>query len=84
MGLELLTDELALDRRSAAMFGETVREIQESCAAAIEVLSDILNFDKMRDGKMEVNFAVHRMVEILYDSVKPFSIQVLELAGLYS
>ena len=57
---------------------ETLVETSSACRTAVDILNDLLLFDKIESSMLIANKSVSNVAELLYDSVKMFSVQMRE------
>ena len=57
---------------------ETLVETSSACRTAVDILNDLLLFDKIENSMLIANKSVANVAELLYDSVKMFSVQMKE------
>jgi signal transduction histidine kinase len=55
---------------------ETVQDMKLSCKIAIEILNDLLTYDKLQSGIMTLETTECYVTELLNEVMKPFYIQV--------
>ena len=53
-------------------------ETSSACRTAVDILNDLLLFDKIENSMLIANKSVANVAELLYDSVKMFSVQMKE------
>ena len=53
-------------------------ETSSACRTAVDILNDLLLFDKIENSMLIANKSVSNVAELLYDSVKMFSVQMRE------
>ena len=76
MGLKLLQRELSSNHMSAQEKLQIVRDIQGSVDISIDILNDLLNYEKLDAGIMKLEVSLLSAWSFVKDSVTPFSIQV--------
>ena len=80
MGMQLSIDQIPegtqepveLERR------ETLVETQSACSAALDILNELLLFDKLETGALVLNKLTVPVPELVEDSIKMFSVQTRE------
>jgi signal transduction histidine kinase len=75
MGIQLARMQLV--QNNTEDIAEILHGVEESCVSAVEILNDILLYDKIEDGRMELDktvISVHSLVESV---VNKFNVQVL-------
>ena len=77
MGLQVLTDEL---RNATADCQDTVFVVRDSCKIAVEVLNELLTFDKLESGTLLFEKSTIKALSLIQQTVKPFTVQVLHVA----
>ena len=78
LGLQLLENE---SKNGSPLIRDTVREVKDSCEIALNILNDLLAFDKLEDGALNLEYKSISVWELIQESVRPFNIQVSE--GIY-
>ena len=80
MGLKLLEKDLQkadlVDKSSLARLLETVRDSEMSCTAAVEILDDMLAYEKLDAGLMLLDKTTLPAWDFIRDTVHPFNVQV--------
>jgi signal transduction histidine kinase len=74
MGIQLARKQLAQNNPADA--SNVLRYVEESCVTAVDILNDILLYDKIEDGRMELDKTVvtaHKLVKSVIDL---FTVQV--------
>ena len=80
MGLQLSIDQRPEDTQEPAEIErkETLVETQSACGAALDILNELLLFDKLESGAMVLNKLNVPVPELVEDSIKMFSVQTRE------
>jgi signal transduction histidine kinase len=77
LGLELLEEELTTDTSSRAKgYSESVTQIKSAAAIAVDVLNDLLQYEKMKDNTLQMFRAVHPATDVVTEVLETFKIQV--------
>ena len=74
MGLGLAAKELGTKNIESAM--STITDSQISCDIALDVLNDLLLYDKLENGIMRLDITAHDPVACMSKAVAPFQLQV--------
>ena len=61
---------------------DTVHDMKSQTDAAIEILSDLLNYEKLDSGLMTLDLAKVDAWSIIWEGVSPFEIQVRDFLNL--
>jgi hypothetical protein len=61
----------------------TLNEIMESCQSAIDILNDLLLYDKLEDGEMTLDRRPVNVKLALETMLKPFTVQVNAYVNTY-
>ena len=75
MGLKLLERELSKSRTNAKHLG-TVKDVKSSADIALGVLNDMLLYDKIESGIMQLEFSDARPWSLVKSVMAPFELQV--------
>ena len=80
MGMQLLLDQIPEDTQEPMELErkETLMETQSACSAALDILNELLLFDKLETGALVLNKLTVPVPELVEDSVKMFSVQMKE------
>ena len=80
MGLQLSIDQIPEDTQEPAEVErkETLVETQSACGAALDILNELLLFDKLESGALVLNKLNVPVPELVEDSIKMFSVQTRE------
>ena len=84
LGLELLSDELNERSNfdpSAAGYRDCVDEVREAAGIAVEILNDLLQYDKMQDNALQMVKVKHPAIDIVTEVFNTFKIQVRVLVA---
>ena len=77
IGLELLERELKrVKGKKNVIMLDTISSMHEQTRAAIDILSDLLNYEKLDSGLMKLDSESIQAWRLLTESVKPFRAQV--------
>jgi len=76
LGLKLLNDQLQDAGNLEECLG-IVRDTQQSCFTAIEILNDMLTLDKMKSGLLTLEKCKFFPVNFIQSTLAPFTVQVL-------
>ena len=77
IGLDLLKKDLRTSNSpKKTQMVETLADMKNQCDAAIEILNDLLNYEKLDSGIMTLDKAQVQAWSLLTESVQPFFIQV--------
>jgi signal transduction histidine kinase len=79
LGLELLSDELnnsRTDSEEVNGYRDCVDQIREAAGIAVEILNDLLQYDKMQDNALQIQKSPHRAIEMVNEIFNTFKIQV--------
>ena len=74
-GLNVIKKEL-LKRENEDELLDTVTDSETSCETAIELLNDLLSYEKLEAGLMTLNKTAFAATGFIQDSMKAFRIQV--------
>jgi signal transduction histidine kinase len=74
LGLKLLSDHL-LETGNTDCLG-IVQDTQQSCFTAIEILNDMLTFDKVKSGLLTLEKSRISPVDFIQSTLAPFTVQV--------
>ena len=78
MGLELLEEELATDNSPLAKgYAECVMQLRSATGVAVDILNDLLQYDKIKDDNLQIYPATHSALTIVNEAVGTFSLQVM-------
>lgn len=72
MGLQVLEEDLESAIREDQ---ETVQDIKDSCNVAVNVLNELLTFDKLESGNLLLEKSTVNAMSLIKKTVKPFHIQ---------
>lgn len=78
MGLELIRKGV-LDGSSVPEIIETLDDAKEACGIAVQTLNEILSYEKLEAGKMELDVIAVNAWEFLSSTVRPFWMQVCQM-----
>ena len=80
MGLQLSIDQIPEDTQEPVEVErkETLVETQSACGAALDILNELLLFDKLETGALVLNKLKVPVPELVEDSIKMFSVQTRE------
>ena len=83
MGLKLLKSELADDNANLnRQLLETMDDIEHSCDTSLEILNDLLSYEKLDAGILQLERKSVLVYPLLRDTARPFQIQVCSVAYL--
>ena len=74
-GLKVLEDEI-YDNVAVDKMMETVFDIRSACVIAVDTVSEVLAFDKMKQGLMSLEMTTFQVVAFVEECVRPFILQV--------
>jgi len=80
MGLKLLEKEVTAQGANRRTL-DTIRDTKEACNVALEILNDLLTFDKLEGGLLKLEEEMLRPWTFVRGAVKPFFVQSRE-AGI--
>ena len=75
MGLQVLREELLSDGASQSKI-TTLKSIEDACDIAIDILNDLLLFDKIESGVMKLDITKVPVRLFISETVRPFFLQV--------
>ena len=75
MGLDLLMEEYIGYKNEDDL--KTVQDIKKSCDIAVNVLNELLMFDKLESGTLLIEKVEIDVLNFIQDSMQMFQIQVL-------
>ena len=80
MGMQLMIDQIPEDTQEPVELErrETLVETQSACGAALDILNELLLFDKLETGALVLNKLTVPVSELVEDSIKMFSVQTRE------
>ena len=80
MGMQLSIDQIPEDTQEPVELErrETLVETQSACSAALDILNELLLFDKLETGALVLNKLTVPVPELVEDSIKMFSVQMRE------
>ncbi len=80
LGLDYLIEQLGAKKmQSLDAILEVVKDAKVTCELATSTLNDLLMFDKIETGMLEVSTVECDAWEFVNNCVKPFQLQVIEL-----
>ena len=82
MGLQVLLNDLRSERVGEKTIA-TVKTLESSCSVAIDVLNDLLLFDKIESSVMKLDISQIPVRSFVTETVKPFFIQVSPIRYFY-
>jgi len=74
LGLKLLSDHLQVAGNVECL--EIVKDTQQSCYTAIEILNDMLTFDKVKSGLLILEKSKISPIDFIQKTLTPFTLQV--------
>jgi hypothetical protein len=83
LGLDLLAEELELDDAPAPADDdsqeriESVRLIKEAASTAVDILNNLLQYDKLHDNTLVVSKSTLHALDFVAEVLEPFKIQVV-------
>jgi signal transduction histidine kinase len=80
LGLKLLNEELQEKTENSDCVG-ILRDIQQSCFTAIEILNDMLTFDKVKSGLLTLEKKMIFPVNFIESTMTPFALQVNDISS---
>eukprot|EP00602_Paraphysomonas_sp_CaronLab_P013657 CAMPEP_0185041066 /NCGR_PEP_ID=MMETSP1103-20130426/39882_1 /TAXON_ID=36769 /ORGANISM="Paraphysomonas bandaiensis, Strain Caron Lab Isolate" /LENGTH=531 /DNA_ID=CAMNT_0027580641 /DNA_START=410 /DNA_END=2002 /DNA_ORIENTATION=+ len=75
MGLQLLTERVSQSSAVAVDGLELCNDLQSACSVAIEMLNDLLLFDKIEEGNVMLERKTVEILQLLNTAVSMFSVQ---------
>ena len=83
MGLQVLWNDLHSSAASADIL-RTVKSLEGACEVAVDILNDLLLFDKLDSGILKLDLSCVPVKQFLIETVDPFRLQVgsAYIAGL--
>ena len=80
MGMQLSIDQIPEDTQEPVELErrETLVETQSACGAALDILNELLLFDKLETGALVLHKLTVPVPELVEDSIKMFSVQTRE------
>ena len=76
MGLQFLKEDMVARKESEERM-ETIEEVQHSLSVSLEVLNDLLLYDKLEGGHLQLEFAEIPAYSFTKKTLKPFYLQVM-------
>ena len=76
MGLQYLKENISDTNNNSEERVETVTDIQNSLDVSLEVLNDLLLYDKLESGHLQLEFSDIPFYSFVKDTLKPFQLQV--------
>jgi signal transduction histidine kinase len=80
MGLQALAEDLQPVSQENL---DTVMEVKDSCNIAVEVLNELLLFDKLENGNLLLEKTTVNALSFIKHTIKPFHMQVIVLYSAY-
>ena len=80
MGLQVLVDELQTTEPDTL---ESLQEVRESCDIAVNVLNELLMFDKLEGGTLMLEKTKENALELVTETISAFNIQVISVNSHY-
>jgi signal transduction histidine kinase len=74
LGLQLVIDEAK--RNSGVVEVDMLESIMDSCLTSIDILNDLLLYDKLEDGLMMLDKRAENAKMTLERIIQPFTVQV--------
>jgi signal transduction histidine kinase len=74
MGIQLARKQL--DQNNPADASSILHDVEESCVTAVDILNDILLYDKIEDGRMELDKTIVTAHKLVNSVVNLFMVQV--------
>ena len=74
LGLKLLSDHLQVAGNVECL--GIVKDTQQSCYTAIEILNDMLTFDKVKSGLLILEKSKISPIDFIQKTLTPFTLQV--------
>ena len=75
VGLQLLKSELYQENGNDEKLN-TVNEMSISCEVAVNILNELLDYDKLDEGTMKLELIDMTVEELVLDPARPFYLQV--------
>jgi signal transduction histidine kinase len=79
MGLHLAMKELQKNSNINKKSIEIINDIQKSCDTSVEILNDILTYDKLEAGDLKLNMITLPIRDAIIEIVSSFDIQAIHL-----
>jgi hypothetical protein len=82
MGLELLEEDLLNDNTSSSSsahvheYVNCVSQLRSASSVAIDILNDLLQYDNMKEDKMQIYPSLQPALGIVNETVETFKLQV--------
>ena len=84
MGIQLARKQLAAGAvGDGGEAGSILQDVEESCVTAVDILNDILLYDKIEDGRMELEKTEISALALVTKTSKLFEVQVIVTFSLY-
>ena len=80
MGLQVLADELETSDKDTL---ESLREVREACDISVNVLNELLMFDKLEGGTLMLEKTKENALELVTETISAFNIQVIRVKSRY-
>ena len=76
LGLDLLEEELSEDTSAVSEeYLQSVKQVQESCRQAVGVMNDLIQYDSVQDGEIELQKTTVNALQMVRDNIRPFRFQ---------
>ena len=79
MGLKLLKVEISREDFNEEPVSTLIEDIESSCDISIRILSDLLDYEKLESGIMDIEKSEMILWPFVLDVIKPFRIQARQL-----
>jgi len=80
IGLDLMKSDMMKSGHADAETIETLTEMQASCETAVNILNDLLSYEKLDAGLLKLDQTMCPVLPMLRELLGPFSIQVFPSA----
>ena len=78
MGLKLLAKDIQDNKRSLQENLKTIRDVEHSCQISLNILNDLLDYEKLEAGILKLDKAKVPAWPFLFGAISPFYLQVCE------
>ena len=84
LGLQYLDTKLKDGSLSSAELMDTVNDLKLSCDQSLEILNQLLTYDKIDSGLQKLDKTTFTVVPFLEDTMRPFHLQVFQGIFIYT